>query len=91
MPNFDTNFMVKIDASDVAVGAVLMQHDQPAAFILKEVNSAQCNYNTVDWELLAIVLACKTWCPYVDGKKIVVFTDHKLLLGIHTVPNLNKR
>ena len=33
MPNFDVNFMVETNASDVAVGAVLMQHNWPVAFI----------------------------------------------------------
>ena len=92
MPDFDTaNFVVETDASDVAVGAVLMQHDWPVAFMSKALNSAQCNYHTTDHELLAIVLACKRWHPYLDGKKTVVLTDHKPLIGLHTAPNLNKR
>ena len=57
----------------------------------KVLNSAQHNYHTTDCELLAIVLACKRWRPYLDGKKTVVLTDHKPLIGIHTAPNLNKR
>ena len=59
MPDFDANFVVETDASDVAVGAVLMQHDRPVAFMSKALNSAQRNYHTTDRELLAIVLACK--------------------------------
>ena len=81
MPNFDANFIVETDASDVAVGA----------FMSKALNSVQHNYHTMDHELLAIVLTCKRWCPYLDGKKTVVLTDHKPLVGIHTVPDLNKR
>ena len=91
MPNFDANFVVETDASDVAVGAVLMQHDWPVAFMSKVLNSAQYNYHTTDCKLLAIVLACKRWCLYLDGKKTVVLTDHKPLIGIHTAPDLNKR
>ena len=91
MPDFDANFVVETDASDVAVGAVLMQHDQPVAFMSKAFNSAQCNYHTTDCELPAIVLACKRWHPYLDGKKTVVLIDHKPLIGIHTAPDLNKR
>ena len=59
MPDFDADFVVETDASDVAVGAVLMQHDWPVAFMSKALNSAQCNYHTTDRELLANVLACK--------------------------------
>ena len=91
MPDFDANFVVETDASDMAVGAVLMQHERPVAFMSKVLNSAQYNYCTIDCELLAIVFACKRWCPYLDGKKTVVLTDHKPLIGIHTAPDLNKR
>ena len=91
MPDFDAKFVVETDASNVAVGAVLMPHDHPVAFMLKVLNSAQYNYYTKDCELLAIVLACKRWHPYLDGKKTIVLTDHKPLIGIHTAPNLNKR
>ena len=91
MPDFDANFVVETNASDMAVGALLMQHKWPIAFVSKALNSAQCNYHTIDRELLAIVLACKRWRPYLDGKKTVVLIDHKPLIGIHTAPNLNKR
>ena len=93
MPNFDANadFVVETDASDIVVGAVLMQHDRPVAFMSKALNSAQYNYHTTNCELLAIVLACKRWRPYLDGKKTIVLTDHKPLIGLHTAPDLNKR
>ena len=91
MPDFYANFVVETDASDVAVGAVLMQYEQPVAFMSKALNSAQCNYHTTDFKLPAIVVAFKRWHPYLDGKKTVVLTDHKPLIGLHTAPNLNKR
>ena len=91
MPNFDAKFVGETDASNVVIGALLMQHDQPVAFMSKALNSAQCNNHTTDCEFLAIVLACKRWHPYLDGKKTVVLIDHKPLIGIHTAPDLNKR
>ena len=80
MPNFNANFVVETNASDVAVGAVLMQYDWPVAFISKSLNSAQCNYHTKDCKFLAIVLACKIWHLYLNGKKTVALTDHKTLI-----------
>ena len=91
MLDFDANFLVETNASDMAVVAVLMQHNWPVAFMSKALNSAQCNYHTTDSELLAIVFACKKWHPYLDGKKTAVLIDHKPLLIFHTAPNLNKR
>ena len=87
MPNFDADFVVEIDASDTAVCAVLMQHDWPVAFISKALYSAQHNYHTTDHKLLAIVLECKRWCFYLDGKKTVVLTDHKPLIVIYIASN----
>ena len=91
MPDFDANSVVEIDTSDVAVVTELIQHDQPVAFISKALNSAQCNHNTMDCKFLVIVLACKRWHPYQDGKKTVVLIDHKPLIGIHAELNLDKR
>ena len=90
MPDFDANFVVETNASDMTVGAVLIQHDLPIAFKSKGLNSAQCDNHTTYCELLAIVLACNIWCPYLDGKMIVVLTDNKPLIGVHTAPDLNK-
>ena len=91
IPDFDANFVVETNASNVAVDAVLIQHNWPVAFILKVLNSTQHNYHTIDHELLAIMLVCRRLYPYLDGIKTVVLTDHKPLIGIHTAPNLNKR
>ena len=71
--------MVETDASNLAVGTVLIQHDWPVALMSKALNSAKYNYHNTDHELLAIVLACKKWRLYLEGKKAVVLKDHKLL------------
>ena len=91
MPDFDADFVVETDASNIAVGVVLMQHNQLVAFMSKALNYAQCNYHTTDCKLLAIVHACKRWCHYLDGKKTVVMIDHRPLIRLHAAPNLNKR
>ena len=91
MPDFDANFAFETDTSDIAVGAVSMQHDWPVAFMSKALSSAQCNYHTMDHKLLVVVIACKRWCHYIYSKKTIVLTDHKPHIGLYTAPNLNKR
>ena len=44
----------------------------------------------MDHTLLAIVLACKRWHSYLDGKKTIMLTDCKPLVGFHPEPGLNK-
>jgi hypothetical protein len=35
LPNFNEVFIVETDACDIGIGAVLMQHGQPVAFLSK--------------------------------------------------------
>ena len=91
MPDIDVNYMVETDAGDLAVGAALMQHDHPVAFVLKWLKSAKHNYNTADYEPFRNCACMPRWCPYLDVKKPIMVTDCKPLIGIHTAPNLNKR
>ena len=78
MPNFNCDLIIKTNASNVYVGAVLMQHDRPVAFISKALNFVQYNYHTTDYELLAIVLICRRWHQYLYDKKTTVYKfQHK--------------
>jgi hypothetical protein len=65
MPDMSRPFRIECDASDYAVGAVLLQQDpsfdddwKPVAFISKKLSSAERNYPTQERELLAILFAC---------------------------------
>ena len=59
--DFERQFVVTTDASDVAVGAILEQDFgnglQPVAFTSRKLNDAEMRYNTYEWELLGIVWA----------------------------------
>ena len=61
MPNFDKPFEVVADASNTALGAVLLQDGHPIAFESKKFNAAELNYSTTEQELLASVHAVKVW------------------------------
>ncbi|GJP67626.1 hypothetical protein CLOP_g24423, partial [Closterium sp. NIES-67] len=88
-------FELITDASDLAVGAVLLQDFgaglQPIAYESRKLNPAEQNYPVHDKELLAIVHAFKVWRCYLTGADVTVRTDHKSLQFIRAQPTLNPR
>jgi len=82
--DFQEEFLVTIDASDLAIGAVLSQgpisQDRPLAYASRILCKAEQNYNTTEKELLAIVWAVKYFRPYLYGTKFKIITDHRPLV-----------
>nr|VZH99412.1 unnamed protein product [Spirometra erinaceieuropaei] len=96
-PAPETQLSLMVDASTVAVGAVLQQHlagsTQPLAFFSKKLLPAKTRYSTFGRELLVIYLAVKHFRHFLEGRDFTVFTDHKPLtvaLRSHT-EKLNPR
>ena len=75
-PNFSKPFHVYTDASNIALGAVIMQEDKPLAFYSRKMNSAQRNYTTGEQELLSIVETLKEFRSLLWGQELIVHTDH---------------
>ena len=84
-----------MDASDEAIGAELAQEVDgafnPIAFESRKLTPAERNYPTHERELLALVHALKTWRHYLEGRKLMVVTDHNSLKYIQVQPSLSKR
>ena len=75
---------VATDASDKAVGAVLLQEgddgkQRVVAYHSRKLSPADQNYTVRDRELLAIHDALRTWRPYLSGFKFTVHSDHRTL------------
>ncbi|KAJ9514733.1 hypothetical protein QJQ45_028390, partial [Haematococcus lacustris] len=60
-------FEVCCDASLLGVGAVLLQDDQPVAYMSRKFSAAESNYTTGEQELRALVTACKVWRCYLEA------------------------
>ncbi|CAI7883867.1 unnamed protein product [Closterium sp. NIES-54] len=95
LPDPEKDYVIEADASDQAIGAVLMQDQgkglQPIAYLSKKLHGAELNYPIHDKEALAIITAFKTWRCYLEGRKTTVYTDHCSLKYLKTQPTLSGR
>ena len=85
-----------MDASDIAVRAVLLQqedeHFHPIAYHSQRLNSAQMNYAVHEKETLAIISALDQWSQYLhNGIHFTIVTDHESIKYLDTQPKLSQR
>lgn len=89
--NPEATLVLKTDASQNAVGAVLQQvlHDdvQPLEFFSRKLQPAQTRYSTFGRELLAMYLAVKHFRHLLEGRQFVILTDHKPLTFAFRTPS----
>ncbi|XP_043200519.1 uncharacterized protein K02A2.6-like isoform X3 [Amphibalanus amphitrite] len=84
----DKPLVLTADASPYGVAAVLSHPDpqtgadQPIAFASRSLTPAERNYSQLDREALAIIFGVSKYHQYVYGRKFVIKTDHKPLLGL---------
>ena len=82
-PDFTKPFSLAVDASDVAVGAVLFQEvdglEHPICYYSKKLDCHQKRYSTVEKEALGLILAVRTFSVYFGSSPVRVYTDHSPL------------
>nr|VZI17913.1 unnamed protein product [Spirometra erinaceieuropaei] len=80
-PAPESQLSLMVDASTVAVGAVLQQllagPTRPVAFFSKKLLPAETRYSAFGRELLAIYLAVKHLRHFLESRDFAVFTDNK--------------
>ena len=83
-PNDNIPYYLMTDASDTAMGAVLMQPDKdgnlcPVAYYSKLWNEIESRYITGEQECLAVVRGIHHYRAYLQPKRFFVITDHRNL------------
>jgi hypothetical protein len=77
IPDDSRPFELYTDASNVAIGAALVQDTRPVAFISRKLKQAELNYPIVEKEILAIVYSFAKLRKYLIDKPFTLYTDNK--------------
>ena len=86
-PDFAKPFKIQTDASNLGLGAVLLQQNnnnqwQPITFLSRSLTKSEQNYSTIEKELITVVWAFQKLHPYVHGTHVTVETDHQPLIAL---------
>lgn len=94
-PDFTKTFNISPDASLFSIGAILSQgpigKDLPIAYASKTLSKAESNWSVTDRECYSIIYALRHFHPYVYGRRVKIFSDHRPLTWLFKNKNLNSR
>jgi hypothetical protein len=89
--DFDKDFEIHSDASDFAIGKVLVQDGRPVAFESKKLSETERRWATHEKEMGAVVHCLKTWGHSIGSKDVMVWTDNVTLKYFATQPKLSSK
>jgi len=95
LPDLDQTFILRVDASDLGLGSVLLQESDgeklPVAYASRKLLPREQNYSVIEKECLAIVWAVAKFHRYLFGKDFVLETDHQPLTYLNKAKLSNSR
>ena len=94
--DFSCPFILQTDASEVGVGAVLIQIDaegcdHPVAYFSRKLLPREQKYATIEKECLAIKLGVEAFQVYLLGNEFTIQTDHRALQWLTKFKDSNNR
>ncbi|PIK41284.1 hypothetical protein BSL78_21861 [Apostichopus japonicus] len=95
LPDPSLAYILRTDASDKGIGALLMQDIEgckfPIAFASKKLLPREEKFSVIEKECLALVWAVKRFHVYLYGKQFTIETDHHPLAYITKAKMNNNR
>ena len=87
IPRPDRPYILYTDASDYAVGAILVQKDDSGMerviqYVSQALSTSQRKWSVTEKECWAIVFSLDKLKPYLYGAQFVINTDHKALKSL---------
>ena len=80
LPDVNKEFVLRTDASDIGLGATLLQnrdgHIFPVAYASRKLLDREKRYSVMERECLGIVWGIKKFALYLYGKQFTLQTDH---------------
>ena len=95
LPVLTKSFVVRSDSSGLGLGAVLLQYHEetpfPVAFASRQLTPGEQKFSTIERECLSILFAAHKFSSFLLGKKFFLEVDHKPLVYLKSMKNLNHR
>ena len=77
LPNFQELFTIETDACGAGIGAVLIQKEQPVAFLSKALGDKHKQLSIYEKEFLALLMTVEKWRQYLQEQEFVIRTDRR--------------
>ena len=95
-PDTSKPYTLYTDASNKAIGAILVQKDNEGverviAYLSHKLSGAQLRWPTIEKEAFGVVYALKKFHPYLWGAIFEIHTDHKPLKSLFTAEIRNTK
>ena len=95
LPDFGKQFVVRTDASNTGLGAVILQEYCdgvfPVAYASRKLLEREKNYSVTEKECLAIVFGIQKFQKYLYGTDFLLETDHAPLAYLRKAKNESSR
>lgn len=89
-PDFEKEFTIQCDASDVGIGGILTQKDEEnnervIGYYSKKLTKAEKKFTVTEKECLAVMRSIEHFRPYIELRHFKVITDHHSLIWLHNL------